>query len=77
MLEGNLQNLQEDLAQTLRMVSNLASRLTGPGGEVKRQRMTGEEGSVASPSGRDQKRARDGSCDSRDRNLAENPILLD
>jgi hypothetical protein len=75
-LEDNLQHVQDDLAQSLWMASNLAARLNGARSTVKRRRIR-EEGSSASPSGRDQKRARDGSRDSPDRNSAKSPILLD
>ena len=75
-LEDNLQQFQDDLAQSLWMASNLAARLNGPGSTVKRRRIN-EEGGPASLSGRDKKRTRDRSRDSPDWNLAKSPILID
>jgi hypothetical protein len=73
-LEDNLEHAQDELSQSLWMASKLAERLNGPGSAVKRRRI--KAGSLVLPSGRVQKRVRDGSCDSPDRNVAESPILL-
>ena len=76
-LEDALEDAQQDLAQTHRMASKYAEKLSGPGSAVKRQRMKEEEGSPVSPSWRGQKRARDGSRVIPYPSLANGVILLD
>lgn len=73
-LEDNLEYIQDELSRSLWMASKLAARLNGRGSAAKRRRIEELEGA---PSGQGQKRVRDESCDSPNRNVAESPILLD
>jgi hypothetical protein len=75
-LEDDLERVQDNLAQTLQVASSLASRSNAQGRTINRKRIK-EETSPGSPSGRQKKRARNGSLHLPEPDPAGNPILLD
>ena len=75
-LEDDLERVQDNLAQTLQVASSLASRSNAHGRTINRKRIK-EETSPGSPSGRQKKRARNGSLHLPEPDPAGNPILLD